>query len=198
MKKMITILVALSATVGLFAQGNNLITNGGFEKIVKRSLAQDKTLQNLTKRGWDFGAGPLVEMPNEWTPNASAGKVKLEIVKKAEKADNVHSGEYALKISNEKFAHIYTRGDKAGTYEFTIWAKGKGTVRLTAYCYGKNFYKNLRLVECKGLNDTWQKYTATVDIAANDKRTETFAVALTVDNGTAYVDDISMVKDVKK
>ena len=55
---MITILVALSATVGLFAQGNNLITNGGFEKIVKRSLAQDKTLQNLTKRGWDFGAGP--------------------------------------------------------------------------------------------------------------------------------------------
>ena len=86
MKKMITILVALSATVGLFAQGNNLITNGGFEKIVKRSLAQDKTLQNLTKRGWDFGAGPLVEMPNEWTPNASAGKVKLEIVKKAEKS----------------------------------------------------------------------------------------------------------------
>ena len=65
------------ASGNIFAQ-ENLLKNGGFEKITRKTKSSDNYLMKKIKAGWDFGTGPLARIPASWIPNL--GAAKLEVV----------------------------------------------------------------------------------------------------------------------
>ena len=113
MKKSLILTLGLCMGLTLSAADGNLMKNGGFEKISKSTKSSSKYLMQKIKEGWHVGNGPLAILPTNWVLNMGAAKV--EMLKKADDAKNVHSGEYAMKVTATKTSHLYTSGAKGGT-----------------------------------------------------------------------------------
>ena len=192
MKKALILSLGLIMGLALNAAEGNLLANGGFEKIKKSTKSSDKYLLKKIKEGWNFGTGPLAILPTDWVPNI--GAAKLEVMKKANDAANVHSGEYALKITAIKGAHIYTKGSKAGAYDISYWAKGNGKIMIVAYCYCTD--KKTRtyvLLNNKVAGDEWKEFKKTVDLAKACPQAASFALAIAVaKDSVVIIDDMSL------
>ena len=192
MKKTLFLTLGLCMGLTLGAAEGNLLKNGGFETIKKVTKSSDKYLLKKIKEGWNVGNKPLATLPTFWTLNMGAAKV--EVVKKADDAKNVHSGEYALKLSATKTSHIYTSGAKAGTYDISYWAKGNGTINIVAYCYCSDKKTRIAvLMNNKVASDEWKEFKKTVDISKIHPLTNSFAFALAVSKDCVlFIDDVSL------
>lgn len=190
MKKALTLALAFCAALTLSAQEVNLMKNGGFEKIHKSTKASNKYIMGRIKAGWDFGKKPIITLPTDWVANV--GAAKLEIVSKAADAKNVHSGNYALKMTAQKYGHIYTSGAKAGKYKVSMWVKGNGTIAVVGYGYAKKRGAGSFIImrSQKVAGEEWKQITHTFDSKKINSKAESFAFALSVAKGPVFVDDI--------
>ena len=192
MKKSLILTLGLCMGLTLSAADGNLMKNGGFEKISKSTKSSSKYLMQKIKEGWHVGNGPLAILPTNWVLNMGAAKV--EMVKKADDAKNVHSGEYAMKVTATKTSHLYTSGAKGGTYDISYWAKGNGTVYIIAYCYcSDKKIRSVTLMNSKVAGDEWKEFKKTVDIKKLCPQVNTFAFAVAfAKNSVVVIDDISL------
>lgn len=112
--------LALATTTGRTQAEKNLLTDSGFEEITNDSLVQ-------------------------WRTDTTSPFTSLKIVEG--NPSLVRSGKYAVQVNQEtlrangdkNIGHLYTLNSvpiEANTsYDFSIWAKGKGTLSIVAYLY---------------------------------------------------------------
>ena len=199
MKKTLIALTAALAAVVSAQEANNLLINGGFEKVSKIAKASDKYIVGRIKQGWDLGMGPVAKVPTNWVPNVATGKVKLRIVTvgaNGENKENVTEGKNALHISGEGF-HLYnSRNLKPGKYKFSFKYKGSGRVTICFYCY-KLDPKTRRGVHVQSIapmtvmaKPQWQTFTREMEIGTWKPEISTCTFALTGTKADFYIDDM--------
>lgn len=200
MKKILFVLAA-AVSCCMFAQ-ENLLINGGFEKISKTPKASDKYTMNLTKRGWDLGIGPVAKLPSGWVPNINEGKVKIQVVTVGEDGKNkehVAEGKNSVRFIGKGF-HMYNHANlKPGKYKFSLKYKGTGRVTLCFYSY-RTDPKTRRGVHVTSTapmtmmaKPEWQTYTREIVIGKWNPTIERCTFALTGKDVDVYIDDVSAV-----
>jgi len=192
--------------------GTNLIKNPGFEKFILVNTTQQGGFKELLARMVEVEEGDAVEMPEGWVPNPSDGWYKgsassLKYVK-GTPCKEVHSGERALFISTKAYAAVmdgeYTvHRDKIpgepgvllkGPNRFSLYAKGKGTLRVYVYTYLPVTMPqkyNLRKVtpEEFTLTDEWKQYEGTIEFTDDGIIKCIFVIG--IEKGEATVDDVA-------
>jgi len=200
MTKIMFSLITLAFAAGTLSAQENLLKNGGFEQIVKKTKSGDRYIQEKIKAGWNFGAGPLAKVPAEWIPNL--GSAKLEIADAEKEKENVHGGRYAMRLTTgeNKGAHIYTSGAKAGKYEIAVWAKGKGKFSVTGYFYRKDpesgktrYVASVPLVQGTAKENSWTEFKKRIDTAKIKPEAGSFKLALSAGKNSCIVfDDVKL------
>ena len=200
MTKIMFSLVTLAFVAGTLSTQENLLKNGGFEQIVKKTKSGDRYIQEKIKTGWDFGTGPLVKVPAEWIPNL--GTAKLEIIDAEKEKENVHEGRYAMRLTTgeKSGAHIYTSGATAGKYEITVWAKGKGRFSVIGYFYRKDpesgktrYVASVILIQGTAKENNWTEFKKRIDTAKIKPEAGSFRLALSAGKNSCIIfDDVKL------
>ena len=205
MKKTI-IMLAMGISAVVFAD-ENLILNGGFEKIAKTPKASSKYLMGQIKGGWDFGPGPVAKVPANWSPNH--GKIKstvIEVGENGENKENVAEGKVSMHFAGENF-HLYNSASlKPGKYTFSFKYKGSGRVSISFYCYGKDPDTGKMKHICSNAPMTvmskpeWQTFTKTMEIGGADwaPGIDRCTFALTGTKCDVYVDEVIVTEAKEK
>lgn len=142
MKKILLLLFACVATVTTaFAQGNNLLTNGGFES-------------------WTDGK------PTDWQSTTTASSATLEQSTDAHSGD--YAVLVKASASGNKRLAYKELNLEAGTYTFTIYGKGGGRIRLgyvpldaSTGKVGQYVYADYATTSA----DAWAQYSYTFELA---------------------------------
>ena len=200
MTKIMLSLVTLAFAAGTLSAQENLLKNGGFEQIVKKTKSGDRYIQEKIKAGWNFGAGPLAKVPAGWIPNL--GTAKLEIADAEKEKENVHGERYAMRLTTgeNRGAHIYTSGAKTGKYEIAVWAKGKGKFSVIGYFYRKNpqsgktkYAASVTLIQGTAKENRWTEFKKRIDTAKIKPEAGSFRLALAVGKNSCIVfDDVKL------
>lgn len=200
MKKSIIALALCAA--GILTAQENVLLNGGFEKISKRPKS-NSYIMGQVRGGWDFGKGPIAKFVEGWVTNG--GKIKSFVVTigaNGENKEHVHGGKVAAYFENFH-GHMTTSSRlKPGKYEITYWYKGKGEFLPCAYRYGINpatgklgKFMGTQVLFRKKMNAAvWTQDRQTFEIPANGVVEASLALAAA--GATFYLDDI-VVKAVK-
>ncbi|MCD6219320.1 hypothetical protein J7K43_02915 [Candidatus Calescamantes bacterium] len=138
-------------------------------------------------------------LPDGWEKNSSYPKGIISLISDSKQA---HSGSNFLKIVsdslNEDIA-LVGRGTKGtipvvseAQYQFNVWLKGKGKVRLFLYLYNEKGYIGSRSTKSIDIStDKWEKHSLKYSPSGhNSKQVKKILCAIHV-RGVIYADDAS-------
>ena len=161
-----------------FCGEKNLIKNGGFEKYKEGDKIPE---------GWILNLGyPCKITVMEDENLAHGGKIFLRIDEDKEKGKN-RSGAIYCKGPNIK------KGEK---YKFSVWAKGRGKINLFIYEYDAKGFLGSASSEEKELTPEWKEYVFIYipgETKYSNPEVARISPAIHI-RGTAYVDDVSLIK----
>ena len=196
MKKSLLTLALCAA--GILAAQENLLTNGGFEKISKTPKS-NTYLMGQVRGGWDFGRGPIAKFPESWVTNG--GKIKSFVVTVGENGENkehVAEGKTSMHFVGERFSMYYSKALRPGKYKLSFKYKGSGRVSVASYNYHDDARKKTTIVGprpvCSVLaKPEWKTLTQEITIGKWDSRINRCAIAVSGNKVDIYLDDFSLI-----
>jgi len=207
MKKQCMIaLFALSASVLVAVESENLVKNGGFEEISKIPKASSKYYMAKIKNDkCDFGIGPIMTLPMHHTVGSGSIKLVVNVSTDEEVNPEVKEGQRSISLEAVgEGGHLQIGADTLipGKYNLSFYYKGSGTISVCTYCYGideatskAKFLQTLVFLTIGG-KDKFQYYEKVFELP-NQKVNgiATFNLAFSINNNSQMtLDGLSLVK----
>lgn len=196
MKKSIIALALCAA--GILTAQENVLLNGGFEKISKRPKS-NAYIMGQVRGGWDFGKGPIAKFVEGWITNG--GKIKSFVVTigaNGENKEHVAEGKTSLHFVGERFSMYNSQNLKPGKYKLSFKYKGTGRVSIASYNYYDTPQKKTKIVGPRPVvsvlaKPEWKTLEKEIVIGKWDPTINRCALAVNGNKVDVYLDDFSLV-----
>lgn len=192
------IALALCAA-GILTAQENVLLNGGFEKISKKPKS-NAYIMGQVREGWDFGKGPIAKFADGWITNR--GKIKSFVVTigaNGENKEHVAEGKTSLHFVGERFSMYNSKNLKPGKYKLSFKYKGSGRITIASYNYYDTPQKKTKImgppkpVVVTMAKPQWQTLEKDIEIGLWDPVINRCAISVSGNKVDVYLDDFSLV-----